>query len=84
MMNFFQNYRWVPYWTLFAPGLAFGLGVLFALAVVWSLVWKGLALWKAAKEGNKVWFVVMLVVNTLGILEILYIYVFSKKPGFKD
>lgn len=74
----------MSYGTRFTPGLAFGLGVIFALVMVWSLIWKGMALWKAAKEGNKVWFVAILVVNTLGILEILYIYVFSKNPGFKD
>jgi hypothetical protein len=47
--------------------------------IIWSLVWKGLALWKAARRGEKVWFVALLVVNTVGILEILYLYVFSKK-----
>jgi hypothetical protein len=41
--------------------------------IIWSVVWKGLALWKSAREGSKVWFVVLLVVNTLGILEILYL-----------
>ena len=46
--------------------------------VVWSLVWKGLALWKSSRRNQKVWFVVMLVLNTVGILEILYIFVFSK------
>lgn len=59
---------------------AFG-GLLFVILLVWSLFWKGMALWKAAREGSKVWFVVLLVINTLGILEILYIYVFSKKAG---
>ena len=59
---------------------AFG-GLLFAILLIWSLFWKGMALWKAAREGSKVWFVVLLIVNTLGILEILYIYVFSKKAG---
>jgi len=50
--------------------------------LVWSLVWKGWALWKAARAGSKPWFVVLLVVNTIGLLEILYIFVFSKKkPG---
>lgn len=49
------------------------------VAAAWSLVWKGLALWKAARVGEKHWFVALLVINTLGILEILYIYVFSKK-----
>lgn len=43
----------------------------------WALVWKGMALWKAAHREQKWWFVAFLVVNTLGILEILYIYVFS-------
>jgi hypothetical protein len=43
----------------------------------WVIVWKGLALWKAAQQDSKPWFIVLLMVNTLGILEILYIYVFS-------
>jgi hypothetical protein len=46
--------------------------------MIWSLVWKALAMWKAARKGDKVWFVVFLIINTLGILDILYIYVFSK------
>ena len=45
---------------------------------IWSLFWKGWALWRAAKNDSKVWFVVLLVVNTVGILEILYIFVFGK------
>ena len=56
-------------------------GLILLLLIVWSLIWKGLALWKAARTGSKVWFVVFLIVNTIGILEILYLYVFSKKSG---
>ncbi len=56
-----------------------GFGWWFWLLLIWSLIWKGLALWKAARLGSKVWFVVLLVVNTVGILEILYLYAFSKK-----
>ncbi|MCX6739678.1 MAG: DUF5652 family protein [Candidatus Parcubacteria bacterium] len=48
------------------------------LILIWSLIWKGLALWKSARQGQKIWYVVLLLANTLGILEILYIYVFSK------
>lgn len=62
--------------------MGFGGGLNFfglSLLVIWSLVWKGLALWKAAREGSKPWFLVLLVINTVGILEILYLYVFSKK-----
>jgi hypothetical protein len=56
-----------------------GLGALLALLLLWSIIWKGLALWKAARKESKVWFIVLLFVNTLGILEILYLYVFSEK-----
>ena len=48
--------------------------VLFILLLIWSIIWKGLALWKAARLSNKWWFLALLVVNTLGILEIIYIY----------
>lgn len=52
------------------------------LAFVWVFVWKGLALWKSARLGSRWWFVALLVINTLGILEILYLYVFSEsKPA---
>ena len=46
--------------------------------VVWSLIWKGLALWHASRRGEAVWFIVLLVVNTLGILEIIYLFFFAK------
>ena len=47
------------------------------LIVVWTAIWKGIALWKAARKNHLVWFIVLLVVNTLGILEILYIFLFA-------
>ena len=47
--------------------------------LVWSAVWKGIALWRAARNGSLAWFIVMLVVNTAGILEIVYILAFSRK-----
>lgn len=45
---------------------------------IWTLIWKGLALWKSARKSHKIWFIAILIINTVGILEILYIYVFSK------
>src|SRR3989338_2741041 len=61
------------------------LGISLALAAVlvfviaiWTLVWKGLALWKSARKSHMIWFIVLLIVNTIGILDILYIYIFSK------
>ncbi|OGN19862.1 MAG: hypothetical protein A3F25_02420 [Candidatus Yanofskybacteria bacterium RIFCSPHIGHO2_12_FULL_45_19b] len=55
--------------------------MIFAVLLVWSVIWKGIALWRSARLGSKGWFVALLIINTLGILEILYIYVFSKKDN---
>jgi len=49
-----------------------------AAIFIWSYVWKLLALWKAATKKSVVWFIVLALVNTVGILEILYIFVFSR------
>ncbi len=49
------------------------------LIILWTLPWKGYALWKSARANEQGWFIALLVVNTLGILEILYIFFFSKK-----
>jgi hypothetical protein len=51
------------------------------LLVIWTLPWKGVALWRAARNRHIVWFIVILILNTLAILEIIYIFVFSKKKG---
>ena len=48
------------------------------LAVVWSILWKGLALWHAGRRGEPWWFVALLTINTLGILEIIYLFVVAK------
>jgi len=48
------------------------------LALIWTIPWKGVALWRAAKLGHKWWFIALLIVNTLAVLEILYIFIFSK------
>lgn len=49
--------------------------------LIWTLPWKGAALWRAARRGHFAWFGVILVLNTLAILEILYIFIFSKRIG---
>ena len=54
------------------------IAVFLLVIFIWTLVWKGLALWKSAKNNHKIWFVIILIVNTAGILEILYIYWLSK------
>jgi hypothetical protein len=51
---------------------------LLGLLIVWSLFWKGLALWHAGRRGQPWWFVIMLIVNTFGILEIIYLFGVAK------
>jgi hypothetical protein len=45
------------------------------------LPWKGVALWRAAGNKQLVWFICLLIFNTLAILEIIYIFGFSKKKA---
>ena len=47
--------------------------------IAWTLPWKGGALWRSARNHHTAWFVVLLIINTLAILEIIYIFGFSKK-----
>lgn len=50
------------------------------LAVIWELIWKGLALWRAARHNQSGWYVAMLIVNTAGILPIIYLLTHPEKP----
>jgi len=62
--------------TLFGLGAGFSLIVL--VFVVWTVFWKGWALWIAARKGEVWWFLAILIVNTAGILEIVYLFAFKK------
>jgi hypothetical protein len=53
--------------------------LLFLLITIWAFFWKGMALWKAARLSHKWWFVIILIANTAGILEIAYIYFVARK-----
>ena len=44
------------------------------LLVLWSIFWKGLALWHSGRRGQTWWFIVLCIVNTIGILEIIYLF----------
>lgn len=60
------------------PLAAFPPTVLYIL-IVWSLFWKGIALWRAARQNQRNWFIILFVVNTFGILDIIFLFFFSKK-----
>ncbi len=50
---------------------------------LWSLLWKGLALWYSGKNQQKGWFIVMLILNTAGLLPIIYLLWFKPKDEAK-
>ena len=54
------------FWTLFP-------------ILLWTLFWKGCALWIAAKNNQRWWFLALLVINAVGVLEIIYIFAVAKK-----
>ncbi len=61
---------------LLPPNATFGpwLGIIF----IWSTFWKGVALWRAAKLGQRNWFIAILVISTVGVLELFYLFKFAK------
>lgn len=52
--------------------------ILIAVLVIWEMIWKALALWRAAQEKSKAWFVVLLLINSVGILPIIYLLATKK------
>jgi len=57
---------------------------IFLALLAWMLAWKGVALWKSVKNNHKIWFVAFLVVNTFGILEIVYLFYFSAASNNRE
>lgn len=53
------------------------------IIMFWELIWKGIALWKCGRNDQPVWFVFILIVNSLGILPIVYLLFFQKKKKHK-
>jgi hypothetical protein len=49
------------------------------IVVVWEAVWKLIALWKAGRNNHLAWFICIALINTVGILPIVYILIHKKK-----
>ena len=63
----------------FPYGMNMALAIAIIIVAVWSVVWKGIALWRSARRKQMVWYIVMLIINTAGILEIIYIFAVSRR-----
>jgi len=59
------------------------LQVVFFIVSLWEIAWKGFGLWRAGKNNEPIWFIFMLIVNTAGILPIVYLAWFDKKKTNK-
>lgn len=51
------------------------------LLVIWSITWKAIAAWHAARNNQLGWFIALFIVNTAGLLEIIYLAFFSKRKS---
>lgn len=66
-------------WFINAPfGVAALFGSLVLVGVLWSVAWKGLGLWHSSRNGDMWWFIAILLINTIGILEIVYLFGIAK------
>lgn len=50
----------------------------FTIVLIWNFFWKGTALWKSANKRHLIWFIILLLVNTLGLLEIAYVFFLNR------
>jgi methionyl-tRNA synthetase len=73
MMNYFYANQGVG-----VPGFMYALLPFMLVVGLWTVFWKGLALWHAGRRGDVAWFLAILVINLLGILEIVYLFGIAK------
>lgn len=53
--------------------------VLIAILAIWESVWKMVGLWRSARNNKLAWFICIAVINTIGILPMVYVLVIDKK-----
>jgi predicted small integral membrane protein len=58
----------------FFTTVAWAIPVLIILGVI-DLILRGIALWHSARRGQTVWFVFLFIINSVGILPIIYLLI---------
>ncbi len=53
---------------------------LILILAIWDIVWKLMAMWKAANRKQKGWFIWLGILNTAGILPIIYLLIYKDEP----
>jgi hypothetical protein len=54
------------------------------LFLIWSVLWKAGALWVSARSNEKWWFIVLLILNSMGLLEAIYLFWVKKGKWPKE
>lgn len=55
--------------------------VILGFVTVWDLAWRGIALWQSSRRQQKIWFILLLFVNSAGILPIIYLIICKLKEN---
>lgn len=55
--------------------------IIIIILVTWTILWKAYSVWNAAKHNHKKWFLTLLILNTIGILDIYYVFKVLKKDS---
>jgi len=69
---------YTPFYSPFTPGFMSIFVPIILVVALWTIILKGYALWNASRNNQKWWFIALLVINTIGILEIIYLIWFRK------
>jgi sorbitol-specific phosphotransferase system component IIC len=54
------------------------------ILAIWDSVWKLIAMWKAGRNNHLAWFICIALINTLGILPIIYIFMQRKNNSLQS
>lgn len=57
---------------------------LMIILVVWELAWKAIALWRAARNNQPYWFGAILLINSAGILPIIYVLITEQREDILE
>ena len=62
-------------------GMSLGIIHVVVILALWESVWKIIALWKAGRNNQLGWFICIALINTVGILPIVYILMHREKKA---
>lgn len=58
--------------------------IILLVMLFWVLPWKSVALWMSARRGHMIWFIIFLIVNSVAILPIFYIFFIGRKIEIEE